>query len=714
MNEPPLRPPGSKVGKFKIEKLIGQGGMADVYLAHEDYLDRQVAVKVLPLKRSADGNFRELMRREAAAGARVRHRNLVEIIDGGVTEQNEVFLVMEYLGSHRTLREIIYAAAGPLDLDKGLRIGIQVADAIAACHALDIWHRDLKPENVVMLDGGLVKVIDFGLARIRSNAIRSTDKSGKKLTTPIYASPEQNWGNKDELTGAVDVWAIGCILFEIHTGKQIWELLIGQFPNAQQATYAMQFNDPPKLAEMRPDLPPSLTALVDRCLTRAPEQRPKVREIARALAAELSALKGKRAPSSVIASGQPTSALPSSDLLGHGQPSSLPVSSDSRFTPPMRPSPLVPASRQPTVEVSPPNATTAPMATPMHGQSPARPQGPMPNAVTMATNPGHMQPPKAAPRTLMAAQGPVFAGAAAPGPAQPSSVEVVEQAPQSLPPSVPGHTDAMPAYEDLARVAHMKSAYQGKLAATGAVDSRPHVSPAPDPKPAAPMPNAPSIDWEGGLAQIPLRRPPVAGTEAMPFQDASRPAPAQPRPVQAQAIPPTVVERVVQGPPPGFSASGFPASGFSAPAYASPAHGAPSVPTAPTFQAQPQSERDPRDASGSLSASSSDGRKGTQARSLILGVVVGGLVVVVAFFAILLLSTRARRAENSVPSTSEALIPAAQPESDGQLLPLSTSESAFSATSASATTRPTAVSASARPQGAPPPAPHDTAHGGGR
>lgn len=275
--------------KYVIEKLLGKGGMGEVYLARHLFTDQQVAIKVLPLRRTADDAFRLRMRREAAAGTRVSHASLVQVRDGGITADNVVYVVMEYLGEHRTLREFIYTFA-PLPPLQWLGFGIQIAEGLAVCHAAQVWHRDVKPENVLVLPAGKIKVIDFGLARIRTEALRTTglskDEKGRPRTfaTPLYASPEQLFPDQYEISEKTDVWSLATVLYEMAVGKHLWQKVTNEFPNAAEASYAMATRQPPTLRDALPRLPQELSDVVARCHQKDPALRPTAAELARDLA----------------------------------------------------------------------------------------------------------------------------------------------------------------------------------------------------------------------------------------------------------------------------------------------------------------------------------------------------------------------------------------------------------------------------------------------
>lgn len=278
--------------KYRIKRLLGKGGMGEVYLAEHVFTSQLSAVKVLPLRRSADPDFRTRMQREAAAGTKVAHSNLVQVRDGGITGDNVVYIVMEYVGEHRTLREYTYAFA-PLPPLQWILFANRLAEGLAACHEVQVWHRDIKPENVLVLKGGDLKIIDLGLARVRTEALRTTglgkDAEGKPRTfaTPLYASPEQLYPDQFKVSEKTDIWSLGCVIYEMAVGKHIWQKVTNEFPNATEAAYAMATRQPPKLHEALPSLPRDLSDLIARCHQRDPSARPSAVELAHDLDAWL-------------------------------------------------------------------------------------------------------------------------------------------------------------------------------------------------------------------------------------------------------------------------------------------------------------------------------------------------------------------------------------------------------------------------------------------
>src|SRR3954469_14976385 len=206
-------PPATRVfaNRYELGEAIGHGGMAEVYLAHDRLLDRQVAVKVLSPQFATDPVNVERFRREAQAAAGLNHPHIVAVYDWG-EEDDTSFIVMEYVPG-QTLREILQAHVrlGPTD---AARIAAEIADALSFAHAHGVVHRDVKPGNVLITPQGQVKVTDFGIAR--AEASEPLTKTGAVLGTATYFSPEQAQGFA--LDGRSDVYALGVVLYEMLTG----------------------------------------------------------------------------------------------------------------------------------------------------------------------------------------------------------------------------------------------------------------------------------------------------------------------------------------------------------------------------------------------------------------------------------------------------------------------------------------------------------------
>jgi serine/threonine protein kinase len=218
---------GTRLGSYELGVQIGAGGMGEVYQAHDTKLERDVAIKILPEAFAHDPERLSRFQREAKMLASLNHPNIATI--HGLEQSNGTsYLVME-LVSGETLHERI-KREGALPIDEALKVCIQVAEALEAAHEKGIIHRDLKPANVKVTSEGKVKVLDFGLAKafagdvVDSNPSQSPTLSavatmqGVLLGTAAYMSPEQARGKAvDKRT---DIWAFGCVLYELLTGKQ--------------------------------------------------------------------------------------------------------------------------------------------------------------------------------------------------------------------------------------------------------------------------------------------------------------------------------------------------------------------------------------------------------------------------------------------------------------------------------------------------------------
>lgn len=219
--------PGTHLGTFEITGLLGKGGMGEVYRATDSKLGRQVAIKVLPKSFSKEPELLGRFEREAQTLASLNHQNIA-ILHGFAhdTEHGLHYLVMEHIDDH-TLSEHI--DGNPLPVEKAIPLFIQIAGRLDAAHELGIVHRDLKPDNIKIIEDGIVKILDFGLAKTIAQAkpldpdAATTPMSSVAVTTkgtfmgtPMYMSPEQARGK--EVDKRTDIWAFGCCLYEALTG----------------------------------------------------------------------------------------------------------------------------------------------------------------------------------------------------------------------------------------------------------------------------------------------------------------------------------------------------------------------------------------------------------------------------------------------------------------------------------------------------------------
>src|SRR4051794_30975433 len=249
-------------GRYEILRHLARGGMAEVYLAHDLMLDRQVALKVLFPELSTDRNFVERFRREAQAAANLSHPNIVSIYDWG-EEEGTYFIVMEYIEG-RTLGQII-RSEGPLLAERAAEIGADVAAALAFAHRSGVVHRDVKPGNVLISPTGQVKVTDFGIARA-ANSDQDLTQTGAVMGTATYFSPEQAQGNK--VDGRSDEYSLGVVLYEMVAGRPPFQ---GDNPMAIAYKHVREQPIPPR--ELNPDVPQAFEAIVLQAMAKNPNDR---------------------------------------------------------------------------------------------------------------------------------------------------------------------------------------------------------------------------------------------------------------------------------------------------------------------------------------------------------------------------------------------------------------------------------------------------------
>jgi serine/threonine-protein kinase len=204
----------ARLGKYELQEFLG-GGMSHVYRAFDTVIGRTVAVKILVEPASQDPEARDRFLAEARTAAKVTHENVISIYDFGVDEEKGLFMVMEFLQGEDLRQAIRNGHTG--DLASKLRIALQIARALDFIHKNRIIHRDIKPENVHINAAGVVKLMDFGIAKSED---LSRTQPGYVLGTPYYMAPEQVRG--EQLTGQVDVYAFGVLLFELLSGQKVF------------------------------------------------------------------------------------------------------------------------------------------------------------------------------------------------------------------------------------------------------------------------------------------------------------------------------------------------------------------------------------------------------------------------------------------------------------------------------------------------------------
>src|SRR5512135_1471940 len=263
---------GERLGSYEILGPLGAGGMGEVYRARDTRLSREVAVKVLPAELASDVGRLRRFEKEAQAASALNHPNIVTIYEIG-TSDSRSYIAME-LVSGKTLRELLFP--GPLPVKRSLQIGVQIAEGLAKAHEAGVVHRDLKPENIMVTKDGLVKILDFGVAKLRSAAGESGEETniptetgtrpGVILGTAGYMSPEQAGGQPIDFRS--DQFSLGSILYELVSGKRAFQGKTGVDTLA-----AILNEDPQPLADLSPQAPAPLRWIVERCLAKTPEGR---------------------------------------------------------------------------------------------------------------------------------------------------------------------------------------------------------------------------------------------------------------------------------------------------------------------------------------------------------------------------------------------------------------------------------------------------------
>jgi len=259
-------------GTYQVERPLGSGGMADVYLVRHTRLPRHFALKVLKLELSTRPELIERFRREAEVLARLRSPHIVSVVDLNQTDAGWPYLVMEYL-SGETLAQRL-RRQGPLGQAAAIELFGQMCEGVLSAHEQGVIHRDLKPNNIFVTTGprgDLVQILDFGIAKLCEEGRTPLTRDSVVMGTPGYMAPEQALSRKEELDFRVDQFALGAILYEMLTGKPAFYVPGEPMMRTMQRL----------VYESPPPLPPSLlTPIVERSLAKDPKERyPSLREL---------------------------------------------------------------------------------------------------------------------------------------------------------------------------------------------------------------------------------------------------------------------------------------------------------------------------------------------------------------------------------------------------------------------------------------------------
>lgn len=347
--------------RYELEQRIGRGGMADVFLARDQLLDRPVAIKVLFPEYAADPAFVERFRREAQSAANLNHPNIVGVYDWG-RYGSTYFIAMEFIAG-RTLADVL-RSNGTITAQQATDVAIEVSAALAFAHSNGVVHRDVKPANILVGHDGRVKVADFGIARALNSAVEENlTQAGSVMGTATYFSPEQAQGAQPDPRS--DLYSLGIVMYEMVGGRPPFT---GENPVA--IAYKQVHNAPQPLGEVVPDVPPAFEAIVAKLLSKNPALRYPDAE---ALRDDLRRFKDGRpvaalgaAAAPVVLGGSPAAAVgPTVAVDSSGIPADIPSApAGSRYAP-------IPAG----ANVPP---APAPMPTMQQGYAPPPVYGPPP------------------------------------------------------------------------------------------------------------------------------------------------------------------------------------------------------------------------------------------------------------------------------------------------------------------------------------------------
>jgi serine/threonine protein kinase len=251
---------GKTISHYKIIEKLGSGGMGDVYKAEDTKLQRTVALKFLPPGLIRDDDARQRFVHEARASSALDHPNIGTIYEIG-EDDGDFFIAMAYYEG-KTLKDKI--EQGPLDVEEAVDTTIQILKGLTKAHSKDIIHRDIKPANILLTGDRQVKIIDFGLAKLKGSTMLT--KTGTTMGTVAYMSPEQAQGGRAD--HRTDIWSVGVMLYEMLAGEQPFK---GDYEQA--IIYVILNEEPEYITKVRNDVPKQIERILERALAKDPEKR---------------------------------------------------------------------------------------------------------------------------------------------------------------------------------------------------------------------------------------------------------------------------------------------------------------------------------------------------------------------------------------------------------------------------------------------------------
>ena len=263
--------PAANLGRYRLIRLVGRGGMGEVHLAHDEMLDRDVAIKFVALDRRGDDSARRRLLREAHAAAALDHPYICTIYETGETPDGAVFFVMQYVDGE-PLSDVL--SRGAMPVREALRLCVDIAEALGAAHRAGVVHRDLKPSNIVIMPSGRPKLLDFGLAKLVPHGGGSDDGStttsetaaGTIVGTPAFMAPEQI--QQQPVDARSDLFSLGAVLYECLTGRRAF-----RGATTFETIASVLHVDPKPPSVVRPELTASHDELCHRLLAKLPEDR---------------------------------------------------------------------------------------------------------------------------------------------------------------------------------------------------------------------------------------------------------------------------------------------------------------------------------------------------------------------------------------------------------------------------------------------------------
>jgi len=272
---------GQTVSHYKIVTKLGEGGMGVVYKAQDTKLDRPVALKFLPPELTRDPDAKQRFVHEAKAASALQHNNICAIHEIDETEDGRMFICMDYYEG-ATLRQ--KTVDGPLPVDEAMDFAVQAAEGLAKAHQAGMVHRDIKSANLIATTDGVIKIVDFGLAKLAGQT--RVTMTGTTVGTVAYMSPEQARGG--DIDHRTDIWALGVVLYEMLAGQ-----LLFRSDHAHAVTFQILHESPSPITALRAGIPMELERIVNRCLEKNPCDR---YQHARELVEELRKVSGGPTP----------------------------------------------------------------------------------------------------------------------------------------------------------------------------------------------------------------------------------------------------------------------------------------------------------------------------------------------------------------------------------------------------------------------------------